>query len=95
MYRSSFPGGILLHASSCRLVNGRITVVGGENDEGKPMDDVEVRTVAEIQRITSPAAWCFDAIPLRRVCRRVGTVVPLVSVLAWVHIGFTPGSVIE
>ncbi|CAM9245234.1 unnamed protein product [Hapterophycus canaliculatus] len=23
------------------LVNGRITVVGGENDEGKPMDDVE------------------------------------------------------
>lgn len=25
-----------------RLVNGRITVVGGENDERKPMDDVEV-----------------------------------------------------
>ncbi|CAN0484311.1 unnamed protein product, partial [Ectocarpus sp. 8 AP-2014] len=23
------------------LVNGRITVVGGENDEGQPMDDVE------------------------------------------------------
>lgn len=30
-----------------RLVNGRITVVGGENDERKPMDDVEVCVVRE------------------------------------------------
>ena len=27
------------------LVNGRITVVGGEDDFRKPMDDVEVRVL--------------------------------------------------